>query len=118
MAVNYTYSLLDEVKEILVKIKSAQKKKIFGNCYEQNDYIFTKEDGSTYYPTYPSHELWKCLRRNGLSHIRWHDLRHTTASLLIIIVVETAECRFKRNIFRNFQAHSLKDTHDCNNVGL
>ncbi len=81
-----TYPLLDEVKEILVRIKSSQEnnKRIFGNCYEQNDYIFTKEDGSTYYPTYPSHELWKCLKKNSLPHIRWHDLRHTTASLLIL----------------------------------
>lgn len=81
-----TYPLLNEVKEILIKIKSAQdkNKKIFGNCYQENDYIFTKEDGTSYYPTYPSHELRKCLERNNLPYIRWHDLRHTTASLLIL----------------------------------
>ena len=37
---------------------------------------------------------------------------------VITIVVETAERRFKRNTFRNFQAKGLKATHDCNNVGL
>ena len=37
---------------------------------------------------------------------------------IITIVVETAERRFKRNTFRNFQAKGLKATHDCNNVGL
>ena len=30
--------------------------------------------------------------------------------------METAERRFKRNTFRNFQAKGLKATHDCNNV--
>jgi len=81
-----TYPLLTEVKEILVKIKVAQEKnkKLFGNCYQENGYIFTKEDGTAYYPTYPSHELRKCLKRNELPYIRWHDLRHTTASLLIL----------------------------------
>ena len=39
-------------------------------------------------------------------------------TFIIIIVVETAECRFKRNIFRNFHAIGLKATHDCNSVGL
>ena len=37
-----TYPLLTEVKEILVKIKVAQEKnkKLFGNCYQENGYIF------------------------------------------------------------------------------
>ena len=37
---------------------------------------------------------------------------------MVIIAAETAKCRFKRNLFRTFQANSLKATHDCNNVGL
>lgn len=80
-----TYPLLDEVKEIIMKRKAEQTeyKKVFGDCYTDTGYIFTKEDGTTYYPSYPSHMLQKVIKRNKLPHIRWHDLRHSTASMLI-----------------------------------
>ncbi|MBE7015808.1 MAG: site-specific integrase [Ruminococcaceae bacterium] len=81
-----TYPLLDDVKKILLKMKSEQKKnkKLFGNCYQETGYIFAKEDGTQFYPSYPTHELQKCIKKNNLSHIRWHDLRHSCASLLIL----------------------------------
>lgn len=80
------YPLLDDVRIILIKIKSDQEKnrKFFGNCYTENDYIFTKEDGTPYYPSYPSKALHKLLKVNNLEMIRWHDLRHTTASMLML----------------------------------
>ncbi len=80
------YPLLDDVKGILINLKNEQDKNrmIFGDCYTENGYVFTKEDGTVFYPSYPTHELQKCLKRNNLPHIRWHDLRHTTASLLIL----------------------------------
>ena len=80
------YPLLNDVKAILINLKNKQDKnrKIFGNCYTENDYVFTKEDGTAYYPSYPTHELQKYLKKNNLPHIRWHDLRHTTASLLLL----------------------------------
>ena len=61
-----------------------ENKKLFGNCYTDSGYIFTKADGTPYYPSYPTHELQKVLKKHELPHIRWHDLRHTTASLLIL----------------------------------
>ncbi|MBR5615065.1 MAG: tyrosine-type recombinase/integrase [Clostridia bacterium] len=80
------YPLLDDVRIILIKLKSDQEKnrKFFGNCYTENDYIFTKEDGTPYYPSYPSKALHKLLKANNLEMIRWHDLRHTTASMLML----------------------------------
>lgn len=82
---NRTYPLLPEVKEILEQLKKEQEKNrlAFGNCYEENDYIFAKANGSQFYPSYPTHELSKVIKKNKLQHIRWHDLRHSTASLLI-----------------------------------
>lgn len=81
-----TYPLVNDVKNILIHLKRQQEenKKLFGNCYKENDYIFVKEDGSTYYPSYPTHMLQKCLKNNNLPHIHWHDLRHTTASILLL----------------------------------
>jgi len=81
-----TYPLLDDVKKILIRMKVEQEKnkKLFGNCYVENGYVFVKEDGSVYYTSYPTHELQKCLKRNNLPHIRWHDLRHTAASMLLL----------------------------------
>jgi len=36
------------------------------------------------YPSCPSHSLQKILEKNELPHIRWHDLRHSCASMLIL----------------------------------
>lgn len=80
-----TYPLLPDIRKILEDMLKVQKtnKMLFGNCYEDNDYVFVREDGKLYYPSYPSHELRKVLKRNDLPYIRWHDLRHSTASMLI-----------------------------------
>lgn len=85
-ASNRTYPLLDDVKEILIKRKTEQDKykRILGDCYINTDYIFTKENGEPFYPSYPTRTLKKVLERNNLSHIRWHDLRHSCASMLIL----------------------------------
>ena len=81
-----TYPLLPDVKEILIRIKTDQEKnkKLFGNCYVKTDYVFTREDGSCYYPSYPTEMLTKYLKKNKMPHIRWHDLRHSCASILIV----------------------------------
>ncbi len=81
-----TYPLLADIKEILLKIKNEQEKyrKLFGNCYIESQYVFTREDGRMYYPSYPTEMLTKCLKKNDMPHICWHDLRHSCASLLIL----------------------------------
>lgn len=82
---NRTYPLLNDVREILLKRKSQQEEcnKLFGNCYCASGYVFAREDGKPFYPSYPTHAMKKVLERNNLPHIRWHDLRHSTASMLI-----------------------------------
>ena len=83
---NRVYPLLDDIKEILLKIKDKQQKdkKFFGKAYKKNDYIFKDVRGNQYYPSYPTHSLRKILKKNELPHIRWHDLRHSCASMLIL----------------------------------
>jgi integrase len=48
-----------------------------------NEYVFHGGFGKPFYHTYPS-EWWKRFcKRHKLKYIRFHDLRHTTATLLI-----------------------------------
>ena len=55
----------------------------FGKDYIGNDYVFTWEDGHPYSPDYVSHTFHKLLKKHDLPHIRFHDLRHTCASMLL-----------------------------------
>jgi integrase len=82
---NRCYPLLPDIKEILLNIKTKQieNKKIFGNCYNDNDYIFTHEDGNVFHPSYCSHMFRKKLNKSDIPTYRWHDLRHSTASILL-----------------------------------
>ncbi len=82
---NRVYPLLDDIKPILLRLKKEQdnNKKFFGKSYNDTGYIFTREDGAPYYPSYPTTELTKLLKRLNLPHIRWHDLRHSCASMLL-----------------------------------
>ena len=79
-----TLPLMPIVEEMLLKMRSEQEKneKFFNNCYEDNDYIYVHEDGSSYNPNFISTEFGKFLKRNKLKKIRFHDLRHSCATLL------------------------------------
>lgn len=83
---NRTYPLLPEVKDILESIRKSQtdNRKLFGNCYIDSDYVFVREDGKLYHPSYPTHTLRKVIEKNKMPVIRWHDLRHSCASMLIL----------------------------------
>ena len=83
---NRVYPLLSDVREILLRIKAQQEeyKKMFGNCYTETAYVFARPDGKMYYPSYPSKLLKKTLLKHNLKYIRFHDLRHSCASMLIM----------------------------------
>ena len=82
---NRVYPLIPETRAILLRLKQQQAdyRAFFGNTYHETGYVFVHEDGREYYPSYPTHELSKALKKHNLPHIRWHDLRHSTASMLI-----------------------------------
>lgn len=49
----------------------------------EREWLFCKEDGKHFYPTTPT-KWWKGFtERAGVRYIRLHDLRHTSATLLI-----------------------------------
>lgn len=82
---NRIYPLLSDIKKILISIqrKQAEYKDLFGNCYINSGYVFTRENGEAYFPDYPSKKLQKVIKENQLPHIRWHDLRHSCVCMLI-----------------------------------
>lgn len=79
--------LMPEIKEALLehKQKIENNKKLFGNSYnkEYKDYICVDAVGKIFRPEYITDHFSLVLKKNNLRHIRFHDLRHSCASLLL-----------------------------------
>ena len=69
----------------MVKERQALNRKMFKRSYnrEYDDYVCTDPLGNLFRPRYVTHHFPDLLNRIGLRHIRFHDLRHTFASILI-----------------------------------
>ena len=81
-----TLPLIPEIEEILLEEKANQEynKKIFKKSYlNENGYVCVNTDGSILKPDYVSHKFNQILKNNNLKSIRFHDLRHSCASLLL-----------------------------------
>ena len=65
--------------------RQQEERKLFGNSYSQEyiGYLYVNEIGERIKPGYLSTQFPKFLRRNGLRRIRFHDMRHSCASLLL-----------------------------------
>ena len=79
-----TYPLLPDVKEILMAVRKEQcdSKALFGAGYNDSDYVFTWPNGTLIRPDYITKAFERVLEKNGRPHMRFHDLRHSTASIL------------------------------------
>lgn len=79
--------LVGHFREKLLELKEQQKenKRVCGNCYsyDYDGYIFVDAMGTIFNPNAVTENFSKILKRNGLRHIRFHDLRHSCASLLL-----------------------------------
>lgn len=80
-----TFPLTDEALEIFkaAKCQEQQNRLAFGREYQENNYVFKWPDGHTYSPDYVTHRFGDLLKKHNLPHIRFHDLRHSCASMLI-----------------------------------
>lgn len=82
-----TLPLVDFVKEKLLLLKAEQEenRRLCGKSYIKDfmGYICINEIGDLIKPQYLTVEFPKLLERNGLRRIRFHDLRHSCASLLL-----------------------------------
>ena len=66
-----------------LRIKQAKERLAAGPDYVDGDWFCRFPDGNRFHPDYISRAFNKLLKKNGLPHISFHELRHTLASLLI-----------------------------------
>ncbi|MGH2479582.1 MAG: tyrosine-type recombinase/integrase, partial [Ktedonobacteraceae bacterium] len=66
--------------------KQREQKRKAGDRWEENDLVFSNRDGRYLSPGNTSRRFRKILEQAGLPRIRIHDLRHSAASLLIIVL--------------------------------
>lgn len=81
-----TLPLFANVEQMLLQMKEEQEryKELFGNSYDYADseYIYVHKNGKLIDPGYITQHFGIVLRNNGLRKIRFHDLRHSCATLL------------------------------------
>ena len=84
---NRTLPLLPEIEQRILKRKEEieHNKLLYKSSYNKNylDYVFVDDLGNLYLPDFVTHYFWRLIKNNNLKHIRFHDLRHSCASLLV-----------------------------------
>lgn len=82
-----TLPLLPEIESLLVERKEEieKNKELFKKSYNHkyDEYVFVDDIGDLINPDIISNRFRTLLRKNHLKHIRFHDLRHSCASLLV-----------------------------------
>ena len=80
-----TLPLIPAMGDYLHRLKRQQaENKIFlGEGYIDNDYVCRKANGEPFTPDYITRRFLQVLRKHQLPHIRFHDLRHSAASMLL-----------------------------------
>ena len=82
-----TLPLVAGFAQRLKELKEQQEynERLCGNCYNKKykGYLFVDEMGNLILPNTVSENFGKLLKAHGLRHIRFHDLRHSCASLLL-----------------------------------
>ena len=58
-----------------------ETKHMLGSLWADEEWLFTKWDGSAMYPTTPSQWFQKFLKRHSLPHMPFHGLRHLSATV-------------------------------------
>jgi len=82
-----TLPLIGNFREYFLQVKEAQElnKQVCGNCYnyEYDGFVFVDELGERMRVDYLTNAFPKFLESHGLRRMRFHDLRHSCASLLL-----------------------------------
>ncbi len=82
-----TMPIPDIVYEMLLEQKEKQEiyKNLFAGSYkhEFDDYVCVNQLGNLIKPSYVTDHFNTLLKKVNMRHIRYHDLRHTVASLLL-----------------------------------
>jgi len=82
---SYTkFPMPNKIIDELLRLRTHQRelRELQPNDYVDEGYIFTKPNGEVLSPEYISKHFKLMLEKNSLPHVRFHDLRHSSASYL------------------------------------
>lgn len=112
------------VKSFLLELKEKQEKNkgLCGNSYNQDylEYICVDDGGNIIRPDYVTETFLKLLKKKKLKIIRFHDLRHTCASILLKNGANMKEIQAwlgHSNYNTTANLYSHLDTSSINDVG-
>ena len=63
--------------------ESEENRRFFGTGYHESEYVFKWQDGTPFRPDFVTRHFKMLLEKNGLPTIRFHELRHSCASMLL-----------------------------------
>jgi integrase len=87
-----TVSIPEELCELLKRYRKhwLEQKFKLGSLWKETDRLMIQWDGKPMFPATLSHWFKKFLKKNGLPEITFHELRHTSATLLINLGIDVA----------------------------
>ena len=81
-----TLPIVEPFEKLLLELRTAQEenRRVCGRsyCTDYLEFVYVDELGQRIKPGYITMAFQKLLQKNGLKRIRFHDLRHSCASLL------------------------------------
>lgn len=114
---NRTIAISGICFDLLKQWRSEQGKMrlALGDKWNGSENIFTTDDGRIMNPTTGPKWFSEFLKKHGFPHIRFHDLRHTFATLLISYNVDVKTVSHKlghasATTTMNFYVHNLEST--------
>lgn len=85
---NRTLPMTPNIKALLLEYRGKHRQQ---NEHTATDYLFTDDSGNVIRPGHISYAFQKILKENDLRRIRFHDLRHSSAGILISNCVPLVE---------------------------
>jgi len=114
---NRTIAISKNIIEILKQnnISQLKNKMRLGNAYKDNKLVCCKDNGDFINPKNFSRDFHNLITKHNLKNIRFHDLRHTHASLLVKLGVHPKEISTRLGhsdigITMNLYSHIYEDT--------
>jgi integrase len=82
---NRTINAPAEVMDMLYRQSERQQeyKRLLGDEYHNNELVNCQNNGELLNPSYFSKQFAQTIKNAGLKHVRFHDLRHSCASLML-----------------------------------
>jgi len=79
-----SYTMTPEMEKFFLRLIDRKKslKEWFGLSYNDSEFLFTWDDGKSFSPDYIYHHFKKMIAEFGKPELTFHNLRHTTASIL------------------------------------